>query len=128
MNETHRSLIDRYFSALNDEDYEVLEDVFHPEAVLCPPGTRSRAGHEEIMRFFRKVFEKFPQHSDTPSRVLSDGDCVVVEIDFTGMTSDQRPVAFIAVDIFDIADSQIINLSQWFDTAEVARQVAGGSS
>ncbi len=123
MNEMHRSLIDRYFSALNDEDYEVLEDVFHPEAVLRPPGTRSRTGHDEIMRFFRKVFEKFPQHADAPSRVLSDGNCVVVEIDFAGMTSSQSPVSFPAVDIFDIEDSQITNLSQWFDTAEVARQV-----
>jgi len=119
----HSSLIDRYFTALNDEDYEALEDVFHPEAVLRPPGTRARTGHQEIMQFFRKVFEKFPEHVDAPSRVLSDGNCVVVEIDFAGITSGQRPVSFIAVDIFDIEDSQIMNLSQWFDTAEVARQV-----
>ena len=126
MSEINRPLIDRYFSALNEEDYEVLEDVFHHEAVLRPPGTRSRTGHDEIMRFFRKVFEKFPQHADYPSRVLSDGNCVVVEIDFAGMTSSQTPVSFLAVDIFDIEDSRIINLSQWFDTAEVARQVGAG--
>ena len=126
MSEIHRPLIDRYFSALNDEDYEVLEDVFHPAAVLRPPGSRARTGHDEIMRVFRKVFEKFPQHADTPSRVLSDGNCVVVEIDFAGMTSSQSPVSFLAVDIFEIEDSRIINLSQWFDTAEVARQVGAG--
>ena len=126
MNGMYRSVIDRYFAALNDEDYEVLEDVFHPEAVLRPPGTRSRVGHDEIMRFFRKVFERFPQHTDSPSRVLSDGNRVVVEIDFVGMTSNQTHVSFPAVDIFDIEDSQIINLSQWFDTAEVTRQVGAG--
>jgi predicted ester cyclase len=49
-----------------------------------------------------------------------------VEIDFAGMTSSQSPVSFPAVDIFDIEDSQITNLSQWFDTAEVARQVDAG--
>ena len=123
MIEMHRSVIDRYFVALNDEDYEVLKDVFHPAAVLRPPGARARTGHDEIMRFFLKVFEKFPQHVDTPSRVLSDGNCVIVEIDFTGVTSSQNSVAFAAVDIFDIENSQIINLSQWFDTAEVVRQV-----
>lgn len=126
MNPIHRSLIDRYFTALNDEDYEVLEDVFHPEAVLRPPGTRARTGHDEIMHFFRKVFAKFPQHVDAPSRVLSDGNCVVVEIDFAGVTSSQNPVSFLAVDIFDIEESKIMNLSQWFDTAEVARQVDAG--
>ena len=126
MNPVHRSLIDRYFVALNDEDYEVLEDVFHPEAVLRPPGTRSRTGHHEIMHFFRKVFAKFPKHVDTPSRVLSDGNCVVVEIDFAGITCSQSPVSCLAVDIFDIEDSKIMNLSQWFDTAEVARQVDAG--
>ena len=74
----------------------------------------------------RKVFAKFPQHVDTPSRVLSDGNCVVVEIDFAGITSSERPVSFLAVDIFDIEESKIMNLSQWFDTAEVARQVDVG--
>jgi predicted SnoaL-like aldol condensation-catalyzing enzyme len=123
MTEMHRSVIDRYFVALNAEDYEVLKDVFHPAAVLRPPGARARTGHDEIMRFFLKVFEKFPQHVDTPSRVLSDGNCVIVEIDFTGVTSNQNSVAFAAVDIFDIENSQIVNLSQWFDTAEVVRQV-----
>jgi predicted SnoaL-like aldol condensation-catalyzing enzyme len=123
MTEMHRSVIDRYFVALNAEDYEVLKDVFHPAAVLRPPGARARTGHDEIMRFFLKVFEKFPQHVDTPSRVLSDGNCVIVEIDFTGVTSNQNSVAFAAVDIFDIENSQIINLSQWFDTAEIVRQV-----
>ncbi|MDE0729469.1 MAG: nuclear transport factor 2 family protein [Acidimicrobiales bacterium] len=126
MTEMHRSVIDRYFVALNDEDYEVLKEVFHPAAVLRPPGTRARTGHDEIMRFFLKVFKKFPQHVDTPSRVLSDGNCVTVEIDFTGVTSNQNSVAFAAVDIFDIENSQIINLSQWFDTVEVARQVGTG--
>ena len=123
MTEMHRSVIDRYFVALNAEDYEVLKDVFHPAAVLRPPGASARTGHDEIMRFFLKVFEKFPQHVDTPSRVLSDGNCVIVEIDFTGVTSNQNSVAFAAVDIFDIENSQIVNLSQWFDTAEVVRQV-----
>tara|TARA_B100000686_G_scaffold213113_1_gene220078 strand:- start:39 stop:419 length:381 start_codon:yes stop_codon:yes gene_type:complete len=125
MDDAHRVLIDRYFSALNDEDYAVLEDVFHSSAVLRPPGTRVRNGRDEILRFFRKVFEKFPEHADNPSRVLADGNCVVVEIDFAGVTSSQKPVSFRAVDIFDIEDSQIINLSQWFDTSDVARQVSG---
>jgi predicted ester cyclase len=35
-------------------------------------------------------------------------------------------VSFLAVDIFEIEDSKIVNLSQWFDTAEVARQVDAG--
>ncbi|MBH99043.1 MAG: hypothetical protein CL467_00375 [Acidimicrobiaceae bacterium] len=125
MDDANRELVDRYFSALNDEDYVVLEEVFHPSAVLRPPGTRIRDGRDEILRFFRKVFEKFPQHADDPSRVLTDGNCLVVEIDFSGVTSSQKPVSFRAVDIFDIEDSQIINLSQWFDTSDVARQVGG---
>jgi hypothetical protein len=49
-----------------------------------------------------------------------------VEIDFAGTTSSQSPVSILAVDIFDIEDSQIMNLSQWFDTSEVARQVDAG--
>lgn len=121
--ETPKNVVERYFAALNDEDFEVLEEVFHPDVVLRPPGTRARIGHDEVMKFFHKVFEKFPHHVDTPQRVLFDGSCVVVEIDFDGISSNDKTVSFAAVDIFDIDDGQIVGLSQWFDTADVTRQV-----
>ncbi len=123
MTETFENVVERYFAALNDEDYGALMEVFHPDIVLRPPGTRARIGHDEVLQFFHKVFEKFPRHVDAPERVLCDGSCVVVEIGFNGIASNDKEVSFAAVDIFDIEDGRIVGLSQWFDTAEVARQV-----
>jgi len=119
------NVVERYFAALNDEDYEALKEVFHPDVVLRPPGTDARIGHDEVIQFFHKVFKKFPHHVDTPQRVLVDGSCVVVEIGFNGIASNDQKVSFAAVDIFEINDGQIVSLSQWFDTAEIARQVGG---
>jgi len=49
----------------------------------------------------------------------------VVEFAFTGTTGEGRPVAFEAVDLFDLAGPLIRRLSIWYDTAAVLRQVQG---
>jgi predicted ester cyclase len=50
----------------------------------------------------------------------------VVEVAFTGRTTAGRPVAFDAIDVFDLAGEWIRRLSTWYDTAAVRRQVQGG--
>jgi hypothetical protein len=48
-----------------------------------------------------------------------------VEVAFTGRTTAGRPVAFDAVDVFDLAGPRIRRLSTWYDTAAARRQVHG---
>ncbi len=126
-----RTVIESYFRALETEDEALLATVFHPELELVPVGSRPRTGCDSAIAFLRKVFERFPDHHDTPTRIIEAGDVVVVEIAFRGTTAEGRSVTFDALDVFDLLDGRIVKLVQWFDTAGLAAQLArpvGGSS
>lgn len=119
----HLEVVMTYFRSVDAEDLRTLESLFSPDAVLFSAGAGQRSG-ERILSFYRNVFLKFPEHRDTPSRILEIGDTVVVEIHFTGRSATGTRVAFPAVDIFDLCDGKIVRLSQWIDTAALERQLA----
>ena len=119
-NRSPLAVVKDYFTALNDEDWDLMASVLHPELDLIPSGSRPRIGSDKAIAMFQKIFERFPVHQDNPTRFLEAGDTVVVEITFNGATQDGQEVAFDAVDIFDVEDGRICRLSQWFDTAALA--------
>lgn len=124
-NRSPLAVVKDYFTALNDEDWELMASVLHPELDLIPSGSRPRIGADKAIAMFQKIFERFPVHQDNPTRFLEAGNTVVVEITFNGATQDGREVAFDAVDIFDVEDGRIFRLSQWFDTAALAAALQG---
>ncbi len=119
------AVVKDYFTALNDEDWDLMASVLHPELDLIPSGSRPRIGSDKAIAMFQKIFERFPVHQDNPTRFLEAGNTVVVEITFNGATQDGQKVAFDAVDIFDVEDGRIFRLSQWFDTAALAAMLGG---
>lgn len=115
-----------YFAAVNAEDWAALADLWEPDAELVATGARPRHGREDIMAFYPRVLAGYGEHEDRPVRRIKDGSTVVVEVSFTGRTTAGRPVAFDAIDVFDLAGPRIRRLSTWYDTAAVRRQVDGG--
>ncbi|GLZ45402.1 hypothetical protein Acsp06_15870 [Actinomycetospora sp. NBRC 106375] len=115
----------RYFAAVNAEDWATITDVFAPDAALVSVGAPTRNGRDEIAAHFPKVLAALPVHHDEPTRVVVAGTTVLVEIAFAGRTTDDRPVAFDAVDVFDLTEdgTTITRLSTWYDTAAVAKQI-----
>ena len=124
-NRSPLAVVKDYFTALNDEDWDLMASVLHPELGLIPSGSRPRIGSDKAIAMFQKIFERFPVHQDNPTRFLQAGNTVVVEITFNGATQDGQEVAFDAVDIFDVEDGRICRLSQWFDTAALAAMLGG---
>lgn len=124
-NRSPLAVVKDYFTALNDEDWDLMASVLHPELDLIPSGSRPRIGSDKAIAMFQKIFERFPVHQDNPTRFLEAGNTVVVEITFNGATQDGQDVAFDAVDIFDVEDGRICRLSQWFDTAALAAALQG---
>lgn len=121
--------VERYFAAVNDEDWATIRDVFAPDAELVSVGAPTRHGREEIADHFPKVLAALPVHHDEPTRVVvaeSAGHPVVtVEIHFSGRTAHGAPVEFDAVDVFDLTDdgARIAQLSTWYDTAAVGKMI-----
>ncbi|QJY45424.1 nuclear transport factor 2 family protein [Pseudonocardia broussonetiae] len=120
---TAPAVVDGYFAALNEHRFADLEPLWHPDGELHAVGAPPRIGREAVLAHFPAVLAGFAEHHDRVTRVLRDGDAVVTEIRFEGRLHDGRPVAFDAVDVFDLRDGVIVRLSSWYDTAAVARQV-----
>jgi ketosteroid isomerase-like protein len=114
-----------YFRSVNTRDWESLATVFTDDAEVRPVGQRPRVGRAEVLEFYPWMLSGYAEHHDEVTRVVEAGDTVVTEIAFKGNTSGGRPVAFEAVDVFDLANGRIRRVSIWFDTAGVYRQVRG---
>lgn len=117
------SVVRRYFNAVDAEDFDTLRQVLHPDVALTACGSRPRRGSEAVIDLFRKIFERFPVHSDRPTRLICDGEVVVAEVHFEGRSATGADVTFDAVDVFDILDGRIVRLTQWLDSAHLERQL-----
>ena len=118
-----RAVIERYFAAVNAGDFDTLREVLHPEIELTACMSRPRQGVESVVAFFDAVFGRYPEHSDIPTRLICDGNSVAAEIHFEGRSDTGAEIVFEAVDVFDVVDGRIRRLSQWFDSADLQRQL-----
>ncbi len=118
-----RAVVERYFAAVNAGDFDTLRQVLHPDIELTACMSRPRQGLESVVAFFDAVFGRYPEHSDIPTRLICDGNSVVAEIHFEGRSDAGAEIVFEAVDVFDVVDGRIRRLSQWFDSADLQRQL-----
>jgi fatty-acyl-CoA synthase len=124
----NRETVERYFAAINAEDWPALAGVWDPGATVEAVGARARRGIDDIVAFYRRLFEPWAQHHDAPTRVLVDGDAVVAEVRFSGVTHDGRRLEFDAVDVIDLAGARIVKLTNWYDIAMVRKAMAGAAT
>ena len=118
-----RAVVESYFAAVNAEDFDTLRRVLHPDIELTACMSRPRHGLESVVAFFDAVFGRYPEHSDIPTRLICDGNSVVAEIHFEGRSATGAEIVFEAVDVFDLTGGRIRRLSQWFDSADLQRQL-----
>jgi ketosteroid isomerase-like protein len=117
-----------YFAAVNARDWDRLAHVFADDAEIRPPGVEPRRGRDDVLAYYPPLLATFAEHHDEPTRIHVAGDVVTVEIAFTGRTVEGAPLAFDAVDVFDLdAEGRIVRLSLWYDTRSVIRQLKAGA-
>jgi ketosteroid isomerase-like protein len=113
-----------YFAALNAEDLPRLEQTWSAGAELRAVGSRPRRGRDEVMAYFRPLFEPWAEHLDQPTRVIVADDTAVVEVHFTGRTHAGHELVFDAIDVFELAGGRIERLSTWYDLVWLRKQLA----
>ncbi len=117
----------RYFHCLDTEDWEQMRELWHERGSMRAVGARPRDGIEEVMDLFPRLFVPWVRHEDAPTRVISAGDTITVEVTFTGATRDGREVSFDAIDVFDLSDGRIERLTNWYDTAYARKMLGAGT-
>lgn len=99
-----------------------MRTLWSDDGELRAVGARPRHGADEVIGYFSKLFTPWPRHTDSPTRIISQGDTFVVEVTFTGSTPSGRQVTFDAVDVFDLDQGRIRRLTNWYDL-DYARRV-----
>jgi SnoaL-like domain len=123
-----------YFEGINSERYGDVGALFAPEGELKAPGSRVLRGPKEVETYFSAALGPYPQHLDTPTRILVSGTTATVEIHFKGALADGIEIEFDAVDVFDFDDGGLVtSLTSWYDSHDVrsrlreAREAAEGA-
>jgi len=100
-NKANEAVIERLIACINDRRIEIMDDLFHDDAIMDWP----QSGEKVVGADNRRgIYQSFPQlPTITPRRMVSDGDLVLAEssLDYGG------PVAFKTVFIFGLKDGKI---------------------
>lgn len=119
-----REPVEAYFAAINAGRFGDLAGVFAEDVEIHTVGAKPVLGRDDAVAHFPRVLAHYTAHDDRVTRWIEDGaGAIVTEIDFTGRLSDGRPVAFAALDVFDVRDGKITKVRTWYDTRDVRRQV-----
>jgi ketosteroid isomerase-like protein len=121
---TNEEVVRSYFACLDAEDWVNMRTLWRDDAELRAVGTRPRSGGDAVVEYFSRIFAPWSRHTDAPTRFITEGDTIVVEVTFTGTTHDGREVSFDAIDVFDMHAGKIQRFSNWYDIAYARRVLA----
>jgi steroid Delta-isomerase len=117
-------VITEYFATINADDFDATAALFADGATLIAPGTEPITGRAGIRSYYVTALRLYPEHRDEPTRVITAGSTVTVEVHFTGRVEAGGRLDFDAVDVFDLDDAgAIVRLSSWYDSHAVRRDV-----
>lgn len=128
-----QAALSAYFDGINSERYGEVGALFAPDGVLKAPGSDWRRGPKEVETYFTAALGPYPEHLDTPTRILISGSTATVEIHYKGALASGAEIEFDAVDVFDFDDDGLVTrLTSWYDSHDVrsrlreARKAAEG--
>ena len=111
-NKANEAVIHRLIQCINDKQVNVMDELFHDDAIMDWPQSNERVVGAENRRGIYGAFPSLP--TITPRRMVSDGDLVVAEahMDYSGPTYE-------AVFIFELKDGKIAKeTAYWSDAFE----------
>jgi ketosteroid isomerase-like protein len=121
-----RQIVQAYFDRLNSEDWEALGELFHEDAVLEAPGFPRQRGRDTVRTYFRSALGIYPEHYDDPVRIIVAGDIATVNIHYEGTLANGYQLSFDAVDVFEMRDGLIGELTSWYDSYAVRQALLEG--
>ncbi len=96
----NEEVINRLIKCINEEQIDVMDELFHDDAVMDWPQSGEKVIGADNRRAIYKSFPKLPKI--TPRRMTSSSDLVVAEA-----TLDYGEAAYKTVFIFELQDGKI---------------------
>ena len=121
-----KDLIQNYFRLINEEKFEEFFMLFDAEIDFHAPFDFHVKGLEKIKPFYLQVPVNYPEHTDTPEKILISGNQAAVFIDFKGKTKKGKQVSFKAADWFVVENGKIKSLNIFLDSFSVQKMFKGG--
>lgn len=109
-NNPNEAVIERLVKCINERKVEVMDELFHEDAVIDWPQSNERIIGAENRRGIYGAFPTLP--NITPRRIVSGGDLVIAEahMDYDGPTYE-------AVFIFEMRDGKIAKETAYWSEA-----------
>jgi ketosteroid isomerase-like protein len=107
-------MLQDFFAAMSRQDLEGLGAQLHPAARFEFPKTRPLEGREEILRFFRILFRRYPELSFTVRRTVIQGSRAAVHWANAGSARDGAPYENEGVTLMEFDGAVVTWLSDFF--------------
>ena len=112
-NKVNESVIERLISCINDHKIEVMDELFHDDAIMDWPQSGEKVVGADNRRGIYKSFPQLP--IITPRRMVSDGDLVVAEASLNYGSGPDFKTVF----IFEFKDGKIAKeTAYWSESFE----------
>ncbi len=99
-NKANEAVIGRLIQCINDKKVEIMDELFHDDAIMDWPQSGEKIVGAENRRGIYQAFPQLP--TITPRRMISDGELVVAEASMDYGSSVSK-----AVFIFEFRDGKI---------------------
>lgn len=129
------SVVQELVDALNDHDLDAAYGLYVPEAShLGQP--RPADGLEAMRVVDAEFFDAFPDHHRHIEQLITQDEAVAVHLLLSGTHTGPLPgvrptgrrVSFAVCNILEIRDGRILSMRQFYDAAQIARQLAPPAS
>lgn len=107
-------MLQDFFEAMSRQDPEGLGARLHPAARFEFPKTRQLEGRDEILRFFRILFRRYPELAFTVRRIVVQEDRAAVHWTNSGRSRNGAPYENEGVTLLESDGEAITWLSDFF--------------
>lgn len=124
--ERNRTTVTTIMEALSRGDLQPFGDAMADDFTWHMTGTTpwsgTYAGKDDVrQRMLRALFSQFAtRYTNTPKRILADGDFVVVECRGNVVTKSGRPYCNTYCYVIRLRGGKMVELTEYFDTALVS--------
>lgn len=125
------SLLERWFAAGDEGDFESFDDFLHPDVVVHAPMGLSTQGSEAEKEVWRDALRAMPDIRHDIEEVVSDGSVIAARAivtgtlkgDFAGISANGRSFRVDQGLFAYVRDGKIVEAWEIVDTASLLRQL-----